>query len=147
VAIRSTFKRLTECFLPSEAGESGMEHTVLVGRVLYADYDKDWIPEGNSLWPFVYKRTSFEFENEVRAVIQDFPMVEDPQAEGRKTLDLNVPSPPGKLVAVDLNTLIDEIRVSPIAPSWFSDLVVSVCARYEVDKPVTQSSLAGPPVY
>jgi hypothetical protein len=58
VAIRSTFRRLTECFLPSEGDdEPGMGNRVFIGRVRYADYDQDFIPEGNMLWPFVYKYT------------------------------------------------------------------------------------------
>jgi len=56
-------------------------------------------------------------------------------------------SPPGKLVAVDVDTLIDAIHVSRVAPSWFSDPVVWLCAHFKLRKPVTPSSLAGRPVY
>jgi hypothetical protein len=56
------------------------------------------------------------------------------------------PSPPGLVVPVDLEVLVDAIRVSPSAPEWFSDLVKSVCDRYGREKPVVQFSLAGQPV-
>lgn len=70
VAIRSTFRRLIKCLLPSEEDKDpGMGNTVFMGRVHYIDYERDLIPEGNSFWPFVHKRRSFEFEQEVRACI------------------------------------------------------------------------------
>jgi hypothetical protein len=148
VAIRSSFSRLTRSFIPSaEDGPSEMRNSIFVGCVRYADYERDWIPEGNSMWSFVHKRHSFEFEREIRAVVQDLPTVEDPNADGGKRIDLSVPSPPGRHVPVDLDTLVDTIHVSPVAPSWFSDLVVSVCRHYGLEKPVVPSKLAGRPVY
>jgi hypothetical protein len=148
VAIRSTFRRLTECFLPSEGDDPpGMGNTVHIGRVRYADYERDFIPEGNTLWPFVHKRRSYEFEQEVRACIQDLPTVADPAAEGGERIDLSVESPLGRAVQVDLQKLVEAIHVSPVAPTWLSELVESVCARYGLDKPVTASSLASRPVY
>jgi len=148
VALRSTFNRLVHCFPPTDADEpSTMGNVVHIGRVHYVDYANDWIPEGNTMWPFVHKRHSFEFESELRAVAQDPPTVEDPDAEGGTRIDLSQPSPEGKLVPVDLDTLVEAIYVSPVAPSWFSDLVVSVCAHYGLHKPVTPSGLAERPVY
>jgi hypothetical protein len=148
VAIRSTFRRLTKCLLPSEEDKDpGMGNTVFMGRVHYIDYERDLIPEGNSFWPFVHKRRSFEFEQEVRACIQEFPTVADPLEEGESRIDLNRESPLGREVPVDLETLIEAIHVSPVAPTWLSELVTSVCARYELDKPVKASSLSARPVY
>lgn len=149
VAIRSTFQRLVDCFLPDDADVDPlpMGQMIFVGRVHYADYDSVWMPEGNTLWPFVHKRHSFEFEAELRAIIQELPTVDDPAAEGGKRIDVAQPSPSGRLVPVDLGTLIDAIYVSPVAAAWISELVESVCARYSVEKPVVPSSLVGRPVY
>jgi hypothetical protein len=149
VAIRSTFQRLVDCFSEEEADVDPlpMGQTIHVGVVHYVDYDSTWIPEGNTFWPFVHKRQSFEFEGELRAIIQDLPMVDDPEAEGGERIDLSQPSPAGRLVSVDLGRLIEAIYVSPVAAPWFSDLVQSVCARYGVDAPVVPSRLAGRPVY
>jgi hypothetical protein len=149
VAMRSTFQRLVDSFVPDgpEPNPLPMGQTIFAGLVHYVDYSATWIPEGNTLSPFVHKRHSFEFEKELRAVIQDLPLVDDPSAEGGRRFDPSQPSPAGRSVAVDLGTLIDRIYVSPVAPPWFADLVRSVCARYKLDKPVVQSSLAGQPVY
>jgi hypothetical protein len=123
--------------------------------VRYADYDRDLFPERLSLPQFVHKRRSFEFENEVRAVVQRFPPPKS-QDEHLATFDIAGTEtrirgaellPTGELVRVSLNTLIDTIHVSPVAPPWFADLVRSVCARYRLDKPVVQSSLADEPMY
>jgi hypothetical protein len=32
-------------------------------------YETSWIPESNPLFPFIYKRLSFEHEREIRAII------------------------------------------------------------------------------
>jgi hypothetical protein len=148
VAIRSTFRRLTDCFVPSEEDASDHMSTIIfAGLVRYVDYDTEWIPEGNTMWPFVHKRRSFESESELRALIQDWPTVEDSEAEGERRVDLDQPSPPGRAVAVDLDCLVDAIHVSPIAPQWFRDLVTPVCARYGLEKPVVRSALSARPVY
>lgn len=67
ISIQSTFERLTECF------QKYTDHSIFIGKVEYIDYDKDWLPEGNLFYPFVHKRKSFEHEQEIRAVIQDYP--------------------------------------------------------------------------
>jgi hypothetical protein len=124
-----------------------MAGSIFVGRVHYVDFDRDFIPEANTLSPFVHKRRSFEFEHEVRACIQDVPVVEDPGSEDGGRLDMNAHSPLGRAVAVDLDILVEAIYVSPIAPLWLSDLVQSVCARYGLGKPIEASTLAARPVY
>jgi hypothetical protein len=148
VAIRSTFQRLVDSFVPQKGDdEPGSGHTIFVGMVRYVDYERDWMPEDNMMRSFLHKRRNFEYERELRAVVQDVPSVEDPTAEVERRIDLTRPSPPGLEVPVDLDLLVDQIHVSPIAKGWFSDLVTSVCAHYRLEKPVVQSSLAGQPVY
>jgi len=148
VAIKSSFAKLTGAFVAEPADEEGsMANRVFIGSVSYVDYQKTWIPEGNSFYPFVHKRHSFVFEQELRAVIQEVPLVDDPSVEGGKVMDLSQPSPSGRPVRVDLDTLVEAIHVSPVADDWFAELVRAVCLRYNLDKPVVQSSLAGRPVY
>ena len=61
VAIKSKFVSLKN-LLPGN---------VHFGKVRYVDYKREWMPEGNFLYPFVHKRKSFEHENELRAIILD----------------------------------------------------------------------------
>ena len=124
VAIRSTFGRLTQSL-------GAYEKPIFVGSVNYIDYDVDPIPEGNMLHPFVCKRKSFDYERELRAVIQD----------------LAVGSEPGLQIPCDLDVLVTAIRVSPASDSWFVALVSSVLKTYGLKVPVEQSDLLDEPVY
>lgn len=57
ICIQSTYKRLRDC-IPD----------IHIGTVQYIDYEYDKIPEWNIFYPFMYKRKSFEHEQELRAV-------------------------------------------------------------------------------
>jgi hypothetical protein len=144
VAVRSTFSHLVDAFVPGDEDEPGDSEGIYIGKVNYADYQRDFMPEGNALWPFVYKRRSFEFEHELRAVVMGPPARVSIVEAINEAFGVG---PTGHTLPVDLDTLIDEVRVSPAAPAWFADLVQSVCRRYELHKPVTQSELGGDPTY
>lgn len=135
VAVQSTFERLVRSI-------GGDDHDVFIGQVNYVDYDTTWIPEGNALSPFLHKRRSFEYEKELRAVIQSAPL----NAEGQ----LNVFGPgisPGIEVPVNLDGLVEAIYVSPQAPPWVANVVRSIVSKYGINSEVVQSRLAEDPVY
>lgn len=135
IAIRSTFNQLKDCF-------KNENREIHIGKVKYIDYEKDWLPEGNVLYPFVHKRKSFEHEQELRAVIQSFSY--------NKKGEISWSKPPfddGIYVQVDLDVLIDKIYLSPTSPKWLFELVISVTGKYNLDKEVHQSSLDTAPVY
>ena len=46
-----------------------------------------------------------------------------------------------------LETLIAEIIVDPQAPTWFSDLAISVVNKYQLQASITTSSLAVNPIW
>lgn len=132
IAIQSTYQKLFDC-LP--------EKNFFVGKVKYIDYDKEWMPEGNSFYPFVHKRKSFEHEHELRAVHQSLP-----QKDGKIVLDL--PNEKfGISVSVNLNQLIENVFVAPETAEWFNHLVVGVLEQYALDFEVKQSRLDESPVY
>jgi len=134
IAIQSTFNRLRDSLKDEN-------HNIYIGKVKYIDYEKDWLPEGNSLYPFVHKRKSFEHERELRAVIQKLPSKGD-------ALDLSKPSfDDGLYVSVDLDLLVDRIYLVPTCPKWLLELVKSLLIKYELDKDVLQSNLDDVPVY
>lgn len=132
VAIQSTFKRLVKSV------DSHAEHDIFIGRVKYIDYETQWFPQNNIFYAFLHKRRSFVHENELRAIVLRFRKKLPTPEEG---LDV------GLYIDVDLEALIENVFVSPTSPRWFSDLVVSVVKRYELNKNVIQSSLAKGPVY
>jgi hypothetical protein len=120
---------------------------ILVGEVRYIDYDLEPMPEDNFMWPFMHKRRSFEHEREVRAVILRIPTKDDPSSETSKLVDLSLPMPEGIAVAADLRALVEEVRVAPEVPNWFTNAVRDVTTRYSFEFPVRQSDLDADPVY
>ncbi|MCJ7423214.1 hypothetical protein MUP01_02975 [Candidatus Bathyarchaeota archaeon] len=136
VAVQSTFKRLTQCF-SLEAKEP-----VFIGKVSYIDYKTDWLPEGNIFYPFLHKRKSFAHEQELRAIILKNP----PSAGENLNLNQDVIDK-GEYVDVNLDTLVENIYVSPTAQGWFLDLVASAMKKYNLKKEPVRSDLASDPVY
>ncbi len=138
IAIRSTVGRLKAALEPSN-------DEIYVGVVRYIDFETEWLPEGNALYPFVHKRKGFAHEQELRAVIVRHPKVEgmilppdfftcDTVGEGIR-------------VEVDLNTLIEAVRIAPGSPSWLTDLVSAICRRYDLHAEIRESALSQEPVY
>jgi hypothetical protein len=112
-----------------------------IGEVCYVDFGKQAIPWGNVGDPFFYKRKHFEYERELRAVVPDFPVMED-SATGESFIPLGLRNPhPGQLIKVPVEDLMERVYVAPTAPPWFRTLVERVTRRYGVNKPVVQSSL------
>ena len=144
IAIRTTFGRLTRSFgepYGPDPQEFDMDTAVSVGLVNYVDYERAVWPSDNIFWPFVHKRRSFAHEAEVRAIVFEAQIGPD------RSSDFNAETPTGRLVAVDLNELIESIYVSPVAPDWLLDLVRRICARYELAAEVRQSALSAEPNY
>ena len=129
IAIRSTFGKLKKSLKKDKS------HELHIGKVKYISYVKDVIPEG-SLFPYFHKRMSFDYEKELRVVIQAFSYDKDGNINWSKSpyrVGLNVP--------VDLNILIDRIVLAPSCPSWLKEVVKSVLNKYSLKKPVGRSLL------
>jgi len=135
IAIQSTFNLL-------KAALEDESHNIFIGKVKYLDFEKDWMPEGNALYPFVHKRKSFEHEQELRTVIQEFRYKKNGDIDWDKA-----PFDEGVYVSVDLNVLIDRVYLAPTSPKWLFALVGAVTRKYGLDKDVIQSSLNDMPVY
>lgn len=118
VAVQTTAERLCLA-LESDAFK--------IGKVKYTAYDK---PLEDSQIPVWYKRDSFAHERELRVVINDVGFKDK-----------------GMLVPVNLETLIENVYVSPTAAPWLADLVKKVMCQYGLDKPVLYSQLNNKPVF
>jgi len=109
IAVESTFERLIGSFAKYE------EFEIHVGMVKYIDYEREFIPLGNLLSPFMYKRKSFEHERELRALIwtpqHGKNVIGDPSKN--KFRDLT-----GVYVPVELNRLINRVYLAPTAAGW-----------------------------
>ena len=91
-----------------------------ISLVRYVDYDQEIVPFDNTLTPFVHKRTSFAHEHELRGLIWALEHGNDDITKEATA------------ISVDVNPeeLIKGIYVSPVAPSWFGDLVEQIIKRY-----------------
>lgn len=131
VAIQTTYENLVKA----------LPEFVYVGLVEYIDYKKDWLPEGNSFYPFMHKRKSFAHENEVRVIHQKYPT-------SKKGILFGVQNDKdGISVDVNLTLLIDKVYVAPTASTWYRNLVEKVLKKYVIDKKVELSNLDEKPVY
>jgi len=131
IAIKSSYKQLKEC----------LDNECFVGVVQYIDYETEWLPEGNSLYPYVHKRLSFAHEQELRAVIQQLPV-----KDGNMDYSQEPPSG-GVWKSVRVNELVNEIYVAPTSPTWYRELVEQILVRYGISKPAIQSSLDHEPFF
>lgn len=138
IAIQSTFGKLKNSLSEYK------EFQVHIGQIKYIDYEKEAIPMGNLLSPFLYKRTSYEYENELRALIwtPQHGKNDATQPDANKYKDVF-----GLYVDVNLDELIDQIYVSPLAPEWIVDLIDSLTKKYGLRKQATQSQLSEKPMY
>lgn len=133
VCIQTTYERLS-AILPSDAR---------IGMVRYVDYQKQWIPESNPLAPFMFKRLSFEHEQELRILK---PLGNLAALQSKRSVPHN--QAVGELIPCDLKQLIQAVHVAPNAPAWFEDLVQRVVDRYWGSAiPVKRSRLADSPLW
>ncbi len=137
VAIQSTVGRLRKVL---EAAPDKM----FLGLVRYADYEE--VDPGvflNGVTPFIFKRKSFEHEQELRAVAW-MDRVDSAEVEG-DTVWLMPPKEHVRMLDVDVSELVESIVVSPTAPGWFEALVSAVTRKYGFEIPVRQSRLYAEP--
>jgi len=141
VALQTTYRKLRES-LPND---------VYIGKVQYICYEKDLVDLKNAFSPFICKRESFSHEAELRAIHHDSPKYtkrdENTGEEVRAAAHHVRNSEGGKSFAVDLDHLVENLYVSPVAESWYAELVTSVTQRYSCTFPVNQSSLDATPIF
>jgi len=134
VVAQSTFERLTRSITD--------ERSVYAGTVTYVNRREDWISgvAGNTFWPILFKRPSFSYEHELRAVTQQW-----------KTRDgvvvYDVEPPPGLSVSVELGTLLEAVYVGPGEPERFRQAVTAVVEAFAPGTPVHQSALDVGPAF
>jgi hypothetical protein len=120
VAIRTRTSRL-------ESSLSTGEGELFIGTVRYLDYDREHLPRAHELEPFFCKRKQYDYEREVRVL----------------WLNDAASDPTGLYLPVDLEQLIEEVIISPVAEEWFDELVRSVTEKYGLKLSIADSSLVG----
>ena len=133
IAIRTTVKGLTSSLTCAE--------DIYIGAVKYIDYGSTQeIDRSNIFSPYLTKRKSFEYEQEVRAITMNAgPDDADRLGTSAEWIETGI------YYSVDLDVLVDEVLVAPQSEDWFVDLVQAVVKKYGLDAAVTRSALAGQP--
>ncbi len=108
-----------------------------IARVEYIPYDQEIIPVGLGT-PLLFKRRNFDHEREVRAIMTDF--FEDPDIDGNVYFPRTI-GDEGRYYNVDLEHLIHEVVIGPLAAPWLCELTQSVTEKYGLNVPVVQSRL------
>jgi hypothetical protein len=110
IAVQTTYQKL----LNSVSGPD-----LFIGRVRYIDYESETIPPNNILYSMMYKRISFQHENEIRIVKVFLESVKD-DYEG----------PPGIKINFDLDNAVENIFIHPYADEWYENVVQSVLSHH-----------------
>lgn len=121
LAIQSTIGRLKEALNLERNFEQ------YIGEVNYIDYKKEHIPFDDVFFPFLFKRKSFQYENEIR-VISDVT---------GQNLTIN----DGLKINVDISTLIETIYIHPKSENWYKKLVIEVVSKLGFDFTIEKSDL------
>ncbi|WP_435927216.1 hypothetical protein [Dryocola sp. BD613] len=104
-----------------------------IAKVEYISHLADEFKYEHVLAPFTHKSGFYEYEKEVRII---------GYSPNRNLAENRVDS--GTTIKIiDINDLIEEIRVSPFAPDWFFELVKSICHKYSLSIPVNRSQIHG----
>ena len=156
VALRSTFG-LLDSLLPEKFSGSSIvaggaaaapdakppeAMPIYLTRVSYIDHSSttERIKQETNLFsPFSCKSVSYSHESEVRGLYWNIPRF-DPDT-------LRPVHPAGLFVSVDVQQLITDIVVSPIAPKWFAPVVGDMMAKYGYVFPMLPSLTSRDAVY
>ena len=142
VAIRTTFQDLQESI------RSVDELPITFGQVEYVDYRRKEVPRFG--WaPLFHKRMEYREEGEVRAVLPGPPFLKSGLHRYQEVpdirLDPDVADQRGRYIPVNLEILVRELVLPPLATPWFAQVVRSVMHGSPVKTRVTRSAIETPP--
>ena len=144
VVIQTTYEKLASALPENTYMDEVSAGPIYMGMVQYKDYwnVEDFIPtQGNAMSPFIHKRREFEHEKEVRAVTMT--------TEGFKKEREGTPiyNPRGIRANIDLEQLIETIRIQPATPIWVKQTIEALLKKYGWGLKITQSNIDLDPLY
>src|SRR5690606_30707697 len=109
------------------------QEEVVIGKVSYIDYQSDWMPEHDYALLYLHKRKSFEYEQEIRAIISNsLNSIHNGNAKEFEN---------GVNIIVDIGKLVENIYLNPTMPQWIYNLIEGILAKYGLNIPLVQSRL------
>lgn len=141
-AMWKTYASEGVCIVSSRAAlKKALSHPEV--KILEVSYGSKPDIEPSYLAPFFRKKPAYEFEKEVRAVINLYEKYGKDDSKWREPEFLSLIMANGLPVKVDLNTLIHSVVISPLTLPWFKKLVQDVCKRYDIKANIVESELQG----
>lgn len=135
IAIKTTLERLKKSFYKTP-------ETIHISAVRYLDYNKEFMPERNGFYLGLHKRKSFEPEKEVRCIYTKIPKAINNSADpSEKIIDPNEKTPCGEYINIDLETLVEEIYISPYAAPYIKENVDLIVNKFNITAKIIQSKL------
>lgn len=154
VAIQSTYGKLRDvlperlCLREGSEPDDAWVSDVYLGMVRYRDYGSvvDYVPAGNLMSPFMSKRKELQHERELRAfVFFSEPLVID-LSDGTRFVDRDS-MPEGIGAPVDIDRLVETVRVQPGTPPWAKRSIEDLVRKYGWDVKVVASDIDATPLY
>lgn len=100
-------------------------------------------------FPYFWKRKAFEYEQEVRVIIDTEQFIMDYVRSNPAETIVENEFPDicetGMSFNVDVTKLINEVIISPRAEEWIIDTIKSVIQQYGLEFPVYKSTLLDSP--
>ena len=127
IMIKSSISRL-------EKSLSAAEEDIRISEIQYLNYDKDIMPDGNTLYPIIHKQKAYSYEDEVR-------LIHEMKQEGWEHDWSKEYVKEGIYVRTDLTELIDEIIIGPYSPIWYFELVRDISIKFGINKLIRRSIL------
>ena len=143
VVLQSKYEKLVKTLPDDVYMDETCIGSVYVGMVQYKDYNSigDWIPGGNIMHPFIHKRKEFEHEKEVRAFIWTM------EGFSKERREKGGYKPLGIKVDINIEQLVDTIRVQPTTPDWARNAIERLLAKYGLSTKVMPSQIDLDPLY
>lgn len=130
IVIRSTYEKLVRAF-----PDNDQEKTVHMGMIQYLNYAN---PEeymkfnSNLMTPLFHKRIEYQHEREVRALV----FLSPDRANDQNGFKINI----------DVDKVIEEIRMGPRTPKWITEIVAKLIEKYDLHLKVLPSQLDEKPI-
>ncbi len=159
IAIKTNFEGLRNSFTTYKRG-------IHFFNVKYINYEQESMDFEHRLDAYRHKRKSYQHEQELRALFIDYPPQEGADSqekpegyEGPSTgfdpftyITREEPIPdqkfnPGQFEDVDVDSLIEEVRINPWNDDDFVRLVRCIVEKYDLNAEVKQSDLSREPLY
>ena len=101
------------------------ELSCCVGRVSYNGWEADSASDPLSTYPlvFMYKRSPFKHENEVRAILYR-----------KHSKSITPPQDENAIYANLTNDFIEDIVIDPRSPEWLAEAVIDYCKKNQIKK-------------